>query len=434
MKTSANRVASRYREALVVPPRRDREYAMYHAFIKILRRDLAKLGKARPVLDRANDYLWGAGLTSASVPTWDSKRLLSDLEGELGGRRDLPEGRRPPEYMQDLQYIRQGVEGALTRALRRAHSFKEWGEELETALSSDEFRENLEFSDLSRSDVRELWELRGVVDKVINSIELMLKRMARVKDPSMSDSVPATAHVGQTETLYHASVSAKQLARDQFSLTMPEDSASAGLGGSQSAGGGSKGISFTEDAYVAKEIARVFREVAMVAQGDVSAREILEWSKRAGILAEVIEWYKDNYAGLDRFKERFVVDGSTFRAERRSVNDEHLADVKAGRAEYDPRISHVWSPIPYSTVFGTPEKVMGLYLSYLTKSGRYDPKFFGVGGPPGLVRRFKSLNPKNIGYVAALVDMTHPNITYGKGEREFRVPPEAVQSVYRFVG
>ena len=77
---------------------------------------------------------------------------------------------------------------------------------------------------------------------------------------------------------------------------------------------------------------------------------------------------------------------------------------------------------------------MGLYLSHLNYSGRYDPKFFGVGGPKGLVKRFKNLNPKDIGYIKATVDMTDPHISYGKGEREFRVPPEAVLSVDKFIG
>lgn len=133
-------------------------------------------------------------------------------------------------------------------------------------------------------------------------------------------------------------------------------------------------------------------------------------------------------------RERLVVEGKTVRAERYGLNQAHLDDVKAGRAEMDPKLTSTWAPVPLYEVLGSdPVTAMGLYLSYLNFSGRYDPKFFGVGAK-GLVARFRGLNPKNIGYITATINMADPHITYGKGEREFRVPPEAILSVDRFIG
>ena len=214
---------------------------------------------------------------------------------------------------------------------------------------------------------------------------------------------------------------------------MPAESSSAGLGGSQSLGGGKgSGISFTEDLYVAKEIARVFKEVAMIARGEVKIHTVMGWVQNSPHTKKLMEWYQTNYMNCGLECSMDPKDPTVFT--KRVLNEDHLDDVKAGRAEYDPKISYVNQPIPPSEAYPGAEGVMGLYLSYLKYSGRYDPKFFRVGGPRGLVKRFKGLNPKNIGFIKATVNTGHPDASYGKGEREVRVPPEAVLSVDKFIG
>lgn len=433
MQPSATRVASRYIEAIVVPPRRDREYAMYHAFLKGLKRDWAEMKDALPLLDKGGDALWAAGLTNPYPrgATYADK-LVERFDRELGDRRDIALDLGPSrEYFQERQLVRQNL-GWLLQDAERQLGFRDWATKLREAVTSSDFDDEAEYSDLAPAEINRLKTLPDLAEKIADSVELLRKRMGRLSEPTV-EGIPEQAEAADLETLYHASVKARQLAQKGFDPTVPDQSSSAGLGGSQSLRGGGAGISFTEDQYVAKEIARVFKEVAMVAQGEVTAREVLDWARRSGKLQQVIEWFTKNYANLNRFKERLVSDGRSVRFETYGPNPEHIADVKAGRAEYDPKLSHAWTPAPLREAFGDPVAVMGLYLSYLRYSGRYDPKFFGVGGPSGLVRRFKGLNPKDIGYIAATVNMTDPRITYGKGEREYRVPPEAVVSVDRFI-
>ena len=49
-----------------------------------------------------------------------------------------------------------------------------------------------------------------------------------------------------------------------------------------------------------------------------------------------------------------------------------------------------------------------------------------------LLEYLKDADPKDIGVVAADVDMTHPGVMSAPGEREFRVPPVAVVKVTKF--
>jgi hypothetical protein len=430
---SPSRVAARHLQALVVPFRRDREYAAYHAFLKRLRGHQKAVAGVSSLLEGdAADLFADAGAYNAEGWGWDGQRFLSRFERELGGRKDLPWADRPDTYHSDLHATRQSLAWAVEEEIASLRRFRKNTEEMAEALGSREFKDSLRYYDLTPREVNLMAEAVASAGRIPEEMELLLKRIERTKDTS-GDEIPASAEVQDLETLYHASVDAKGLYQKGFSTTMPEASSSAGLGGSQSVGGGRKGISFTEDAYVAKEIARVFKEVVMVARGEVDAGEIIGWSSRSGKLAKVIEWYVSQHAGFDRFKERLVVDGGKVRLERFVFNEDHLREVKSGRAEYDPQQAHAWETAPFKEAFGGPVAAMGLYLSYLNLSGRYDPKFFGVGGAPGLVRRFKGLNPGNIGYIVATVNMTDPHITYGRGEREFRVPPEAVVSVDRFV-
>ena len=439
MRISARRVASRYLEALVVPPRRDREFAMYHAFLKSMRQDLARLEAAKPLVERASDVLpFEGGAPDRMLQGYldQASKSLSAMEKDLGGRKDIPVVLMTPEDATDRQGTRQYIQWGLEQALKELGRYERWADGMARALEDQDFDDEAAYIEepLSPGEMKQLKALPAALQGATASFGLLLKRMARLGDPSMGGAVPASAEAQDLETLYHASVNARQLAQSGFSLTMPEGDSSAGLGGSQSTGGGKKGVSFTEDAYVAKEIARVLKEVAMIARGEVKATEILDWASRSGQLSRIIDWYGQNYSNMDRMKERLVVEGKTIRAERYGLNQAHLDDVKAGRSELDPKLTSTWAPVPLYEVLGSdPVTAMGLYLSYLNFSGRYDPKFFGVG-PKGLVARFKGLNPKNIGYITATINMADPHITYGKGEREFRVPPEAILSVDRFIG
>lgn len=437
MRVSSRRVAARYIDARVVPFRRDREYAAYHAFIKKVRGLQQKVDALEALLDSntdAKNLLYEGGLSRSPRLHWNSDDFLRRFDQSLGGRRDIGimQG-RPEGYEQDRYYTRLNLKIDLQRALDSLQYTS--ASDMADALQSSGFRQNLKYyaDEVSDAELRTLREGVSALNQIRDDMEMLLKRMVREQDPSFSSEIPASAEMGDVETLYHASVKAKELYRDGFSDTMPAESASAGLGGSQSLGSGKgRGISFTEDLYVAKEIARVFKEVAMIARGEVPASTVLEWVKRSPHTKKIIEWYQQNYMPCGR--ECIMDDRNPVRFYKQVLNDEHLDDVKAGRAEYDPRKSTKRVPVDVGEAYPSPEGTMGLYLSYLNFSGRYDPKFFGVGGPRGLVKRFKGLNPRDIGFIKATVNTAHPDATYGKGEREVRVPPEAVLSVDKFIG
>jgi len=433
MRLSPRRVVARYLEARVVPFRRDREYAAYRAFLKRVRKLQETLDSLQPLLN-SNAELEELLPYNLRLD-WDSDRFLRTFKRDLGDRRDIQLNQdMPQDYFQDRSNTRTYLDFALQDAERNLQrtDIGRIGAVVESSDFRDKVQSYLDYGYITPAEVKALLESVEAGIKIRDEIAMLRKRMKRTRDPSEVSGIPASAEMGDVETLYHASVDAKGLYRDGFSDTMPAESSSAGLGGSQSLGGGKgSGISFTEDLYVAKEIARVFKEVAMIARGELGLSAMLDWVKRSPYTKKIMEWYHRNYRACDRCS---MDPRNPMRFVQMVFNEDHLADVKAGRAKYDPKLSQVMQEVPYSEVFPGPEGVMGLYLSYLNFSGRYDPKFFGVGGPKGLVKRFKGLNPKDIGYIEATVNTAHPSASYGVGEREVRVPPEAVLSVDKFVG
>jgi len=370
---------------------------MYFSFLKAFNADAAELNAARDLVEKAGELLWEGGLLNARIPSWGGDEIAREFEQALKGKRDISVVRWPDDYAQTLYYTRQDLMRAITRKEPELRRLREWAEKISEAVSSPDFESGVAYHDeVSPAEVQQLRLLPALAKRILVSLDVLLKRMARASETSSLDKVPAAAEAADVEILYHASVHARELAATGFSLSMPASDTGAGLGGSQSIGGGRKGVSFTEDQYVAKEIARVFKEVAMIAQGDVAWGQVLEWIRRSGHEKQMLDWYANNHDP---------------RRTSRGINP----------PPRDPEEPH------------SPEEVMGLYLSYLNFADRYDPKFFGIG-PKGLVQRFRSLNPKDIGYIVAKVDMTNPDITYGHGEREVRIPPEAVLSVEKFIG
>ena len=435
---SPRRVVARYIEARVVPFRRDREYAAYHIFLKKMRQLAAKVEAADALLQSSDELsylLSDAGMQFNTRLYWDSDPLIRSFSRTLQGKKDIPNVSATQEFYealgQDRMYFRWALEDAQKAMSRRLLSD---AAEVDRALKSRDFADNRKYYDeVSDKDLR---TLREGVDAALDAgeqVDYLLKRMDRLSDNSMEMGIPESAEMGDVESLYHASVNAKGLYRDGFSDTMPAESSSAGLGGSQSLGlGKGSGISFTEDEYVAKEIARVFKEVAMIARGDLPLSTVMRTVAKHPKQDEIIKWYQTNYMPCGRECSRSATSPTGF--VRYVIDEDYAAEVKAGRAEFDKDRLMKTVPVPHAEAYPGPEGIMGLYLSYLNFSGRYDPKFFGVGGPKGLVKRFKGLNPKNIGYIKASVNTAHPEITYGKGEREVRVPPEAVLSVDKFIG
>jgi len=221
------------------------------------------------------------------------------------------------------------------------------------------------------------------------------------------------------EQLYHASINARTLYRKGFSATIPDE---AGLGGSRSTTSMDvPGTSFTYDLYVAKEIARVFKEMWLVANGKTTAESILEATAKKRITAKVIDnarRYKDLMHGLPRTL--------AFTVEKEEVI---VTDYVRKDGDYSRQRA------PLRALFKGVYQTMALYRAYLTVMGqsnrRYDP--FVMGRNADHIRNFKRIKYRDIGVVVATIDMTNEHVTQLPGEREVRVPPVAILSVDRLI-
>lgn len=235
----------------------------------------------------------------------------------------------------------------------------------------------------------------GLVDDLVRFADLVdeIKAIGRDVRPKLDEFVrlylsgwqkrddarPASENV---ETLYHTSAKARQIKGRGFDLDVPE---TVGLGGSQGDKSGKPAISFTSDLYIAKEIMRTLREAIMVAKGQVKAHHIMDWAKRAGILDDVLSTFKMIRGDLDPQKKYHIME------------------------------------------------LYRLYLTFAEDKGklRYNPLFFG--DMESLMRKFKQVNPRNVGVLVCSVDMTDPNISYLPSMHEYRVAPKNVVSIDRII-
>lgn len=174
------------------------------------------------------------------------------------------------------------------------------------------------------------------------------------------------------ETLYHTTANLDRILANGFSSDPVKTE---GLGGSTSLKAGGNGVSFTSDLYVAKEIARCFKELIMIATGELTGPKLLTWMD-------------------DKLKD-MVLRGS------REIHGTKSID--------------------------TPEDVVNIYKVYLAHSKRYDPLF--MPNAKNLISIFGSRQKENVGIIQAKIDMSNPNITYFSGMHEYRVPPEAILSI-----
>ena len=134
-------------------------------------------------------------------------------------------------------------------------------------------------------------------------------------------------------------------------------------------GGAVKGISLTSDLKIAHDIARFFKEVIMIYKGKLKYRHLADWMRREGI------------------------------------------DPKKWPMKKEPE-----------TVFD----LARFYEYYLWMS---KIRTVPVTGTWDVKKSLKAISRRKESDVAILkckVDMSNPEIEYVKGEREFRVPPEAI--------
>jgi hypothetical protein len=220
-------------------------------------------------------------------------------------------------------------------------------------------------------------QAREVV-KLIKEKKVRTRALRFYRDEGFNNVQPGVTRPEHedVEVLYHASVNARQLVEEGFSAEVPKSGAS--LGGAQDTHDTkTPGIACTSDIYVAKEIARWFKIVTLVAQGKFRKADVVELAARhkiKGVSAREVERIRD-------------------------------------------RPDDVFELLKTTLAHGHFEKKI------------FDPLFFAIS-----IESFKNVDLDQIGVVAMKVDMTDRRIMFLSSMSEFRVPVSAILSIEGFIG
>jgi hypothetical protein len=266
----------------------------------------------------------------------------------------------------------------------------------------------VEKADMSPEGREKVLKLKSVYEAVFEYVRL-LNRVGRAVRAELAarnhkvqafysggDETKKIPQTGKVEVLYHATPYVREILRDGFKTK--ED-----LGGIESLGGDtSGGISFTADIRIAREIVRCILEVIKIAKGETKVSDVLRLINSERKKGEMPWALKDYIAKAQSRQWRW--------------NGAMARDLSAATGK----------PLP-----GKPYEIndrneaFNLYRRYLAWSDkRYDPLFFGVN-----VSNFEKMDERNVGVVAAKVDMTKV-ISYHQSMEEYRAPLDAVLSVH----
>ncbi len=275
-------------------------------------------------------------------------------------------------------------------------------------------------------------EVLGIVKDVVSRVQAAIVAIQALVDQSAAISgfwEPEKAtkgpHTEKIEKLFHASIHARKLYEHGFSPTRPDENGGMGLGGSVEDKAGNKAISFTFDPKYAFEIARWFKEMAMVVRGEITVGKIVEWAKHEGVLDKVFQRFKELYAGTVEtgkypFKEFTTLE----------KKDGHWGVFKT---HWDrEKQQNVEEPGDPDLFFGTKDGVYKLYFCLITEDPhRENPVAMET---QTLLERMEreNVDPRDIGVLTAEIDMEDPDIAYVPGEREYRVPPRAIKKIVAF--
>lgn len=402
----ARRVASRFVQGITMPPRQlpafvskvEKEFAQYAARIKAAKENLDRVAKV-------GDSSYFGELKKKlglSFSYWKPAEQFISLTDDRfyyfreGLRQDKLTNPRITDSIATL--LVNGLKEAMTSDFKNlVESLSP--ERVERVLEENEdLRWNEKYEEGLHPDI--VTALRVLYGEMNGLLKMLEAALVRLEAFATGDVKP-----GNIETLYHASLKAREIHQNGFKAEMPKDQL--GLGGSQEGRGGEKGISFTYDLKAALEIARSFKEVAMIATGQVSASDVLSWVEHDGDIEKFMNWLPgklDRDVSVKHDGHRWVVTESTY---------------ETGPVEKD-----------IDEVFNTPAKVFQVYDAFLFgHHSRLNPVHLNRHA---LLTYLKDADPKDIGVVAAEVDMTHPGVDAKTGEREFRVPPAAVIKITRF--
>jgi len=291
-----------------------------------------------------------------------------------------------------------------------------------TGYPAEELKDNLDYYekdpgwDLGPKFVKEYRRIVALAHVVADRIE-------RAKEP-LENLLKGEPKVRDTEILYHASVNAVQLAQMGFLDKRPEDNY--GLGGSSQNKEDANSISFTYSEKFANDIARWLKEMAMIAQGHLKPAQILQWADMEGSSDSLYDMMK----GLVPLTKGSTMDDAGYTSLVREGGKWKVINQK-----FDPKQNKlVSSRGDLNDIFQGTDSTYALFQAFIATHPLREQIL--VIGPSAVMRRMREggIDPKNIGVIAAEVDMTDPAIHHLAGEREFRVPPRAVRRVVKLVG
>jgi hypothetical protein len=340
----------------------------------------------------------------ASSFTDDVERLAepgSDLEYVLDskakGWRNLDSGKVVDAIIGEVRSIPEESIPRLSEWIKYSADKAKYGEVLRLAktVTGKDFERAIE-RDAPETDLSEVVAAAGAFIAFDDVLTEMIAR-SQARGYGSSDD---TLNPQKVERLYHVSINAKEIKSKGFNPDMPSEDSGLGLGGSQAAKGGHKGISFTYDKGSATQMYRMLRELHAVANGKLKLPQILDAISRAKNRDDVLYW----------------------------INQDMRVDTSG---EGEMTFSVRGRRIPASKAFDTPEKRVQLYYLYLLHGGDR-PKIY-VMQPTRLAKTLSKTRLGDIGIVVADVNMVHPGVSYHSGEREYRVPPEAVLKISELI-
>jgi hypothetical protein len=292
-----------------------------------------------------------------------------------------------------------------------------------TDYSAEELKENLDYYEKDPG-----WDLGPKFVKeyrrIVALAHVIAQRIERAKEP-LENLLKGEPKVRDTEILYHASVNAVQLAQMGFLDKRPEDNY--GLGGSSSNKEDNNSISFTYSEKFANDIARWLKEMAMIAQGHLKPAQILQWADMEGSSDALYDMMK----GLVSLAKGSTMDAAGYTSLLRESGKWKVINQK-----FDPKQNKLVSEQgDLDDIFqGSVDATYVMFQAFIATHPLREQIL--VISPSAVMRRMREggIDPKNIGVIAAEVDMTDPAIHHLAGEREFRVPPRAVRRVVKLVG
>lgn len=131
------------------------------------------------------------------------------------------------------------------------------------------------------------------IDKFLELLSKWIRKMRELVNQLFSFSSQYVPEHENEEILYHTTMNGERIFKEGF---LPEPPETQGLGGAVSIGNTSKrGISFTSNLYVAKEIAKCLKELILIVHREIKIRDIIAWSKKDGIYDDVVGGHKKSW-------------------------------------------------------------------------------------------------------------------------------------------